>query len=141
MGTRFSEIYERAAFRFSDYSFMALDYETRGKVLRMYLFSAIADFQNSCKSDLSKYDLTSEAFENELNDEIQEILALCVAFYWLSAKTLSSDLFKNVLHNKDYTTYSSANLLIEMHALRSTLKSEFYSKIRLYSIRHNEFDW
>lgn len=140
MPTKFTEIYERAIFKFSDYSFLNTITDFKEAVLQKYLLSAITDFQHACTVDLTKYDIETEQFEEELDNEIIEILALGIAFYWLSGQVLNRELLKNRMHKSDYTSYSPANLLKELQTLRETLEDEYRGKINTYSFRHGEID-
>mgnify|MGYP004689676547 CR=1 FL=1 len=137
MATPFTDIYTRAIFKFADYKFLEQDPEIREGVLEKYLISAKTEFQRLCKIDLDDYDLNVKQFNSNLTDEEIEILALGVAFYWLSYKTLNSELLKNVLNSKDYYYYSPANLLKEIQTLRKTLRNEFDSRMRKYSYLDN----
>ena len=138
MATPFTDIYARAVFRFADYEFLKQDIDTREGVLERHLFSAKTDFQRICKADLGSYDMELRQFNETLDDEVIEILSLGVAFYWLSYKSLNSELLKNVLNSKDYYYYSPANLLKEIQTLRKTLRDEFNRKMRKYS--YNDTD-
>ena len=140
MGTDFSEIYNRAVYKITAYDFLDTNQFVYEKALEKYLDSARVDFQPSCEIDLSDRDEHSKKFNNELSDEIQEILALGIVFYWLSAKTIRSDLLKNVIYHKDYTAFSPANLLKEVQLLRKEIKKEFKSKIREYGYRNSSLD-
>ncbi len=137
MNTSFSDIYEKAVFKISAYDFLDKDKSMREAVLEKYLDSARVDFQPSCDINLSDRDIENKQFNNELSEEIQEILALGVAFYWLSAKTIRSDLLKNTIYHKDYTTFSPANLLKEIQTLRKEIKKEFKSKVREYGYKNS----
>lgn len=137
MATPFTDIYARAIFRFADYEFLKQDIETREGVLEKYLISAKAEFQRVCKTDLGDYDIELKQFNQDLDDEVIEILSLGIAFYWLSYKSLNSELLKNVLNSKDYYYYSPANLLKEVQTLRKTLRDEFNSKMRQHSYNNN----
>lgn len=138
--TTFKEIYDRAIFRISDYSFLNLEDSKREQVLRRYLMSAQSEFVNSCAIDLNDYNEDLKQFNNTLGDEVVEILSLGIAYYWLSAKTLNSELLRNVITSKNYTSYSPANLLKETQNLRKELQKEFQGKIKLYSIRHSSLE-
>lgn len=140
MPTKFDEIYGRALFKFTDYSFVNACADLKGNVLQKYLLSSIVDFQHSCKEDLNDYDLENEQFNTDLNNEIIEILSLGIAFHWLSAQALNRQLLKNMIHNKDYTSYSPANLLKEIRTLRSDIEKEYRGRINTYSFRHSSFD-
>lgn len=140
MATKFEDIYKRAIFRFADYDFLKQDIQTREDVLENYLISAKTDFARLCKVDLNDYDLQEKQFNNDLDDEIIEILSLGVAFYWLSYKSLNSELLKNKLNSKDYYYYSPGNLLKEVQTLRKTLYTEFHSRMRRYTYNFNTLE-
>lgn len=137
MPTPFRDVYARAIFRFADYEFLKQEAETREGVLEQYLMSAKTEFQRVCKVDLDDIDFELKQFNADLDDEIIEILALGIAFYWLSYKSLNSELLKNVLNSKDYYYYSPANLLKEVQTLRKTLRDEFGGRMRRYSYNDN----
>lgn len=137
MATPFTDIYARAIFRFADYKFLELDTDVREGVLEKYLISAKTEFQRICKVDLEDVDYVNKQFNVDLDDEVMEILALGVAYYWLSYKTMNSELLKNVLNSKDYYYYSPANLLKEIQTLRRTIRDEFKSRMRQYSFFDN----
>ena len=136
MGTKFKEIYDRAIFKFTDYTFLDTISDFKEAVLQKYLLSSIVDFQHACTEvDLTKYDLCKEEFEEELSDEVKEILSLGIAFHWLSAQALTRELLKNRIYSSDYTSFSPANLLKEVQTLRDTVEAEYTGKIKTYSYR------
>ncbi|WP_303341451.1 hypothetical protein [uncultured Duncaniella sp.] len=109
-------------------------------VLQKYLLASIVDFQHSCKENLNDYDLEKEQFNVELDNEIIEILSLGIAFHWLSAQALNRQHLKNMIHNKDYISYSPANLLKEIRTLRDEIEKEYRGRINTYSFRYGSFD-
>ena len=140
MPTKFEEIYGRAIFRFTDYTFLNVCSDLKECVLEKYLLSAIADFQHSCKVDLNDYDLEKEQFNVELDNEIIEILSLGISFYWLSAQAMNRQLLKNTIYSKEYIAYSPANLLKEIRTLRDMIGQEYRGKINTYSFRHGSIE-
>ena len=141
MPTKFEEIYGRALFKFTDYSFLnPCCTDMKEAVLQKYLLSSIVDFQHSCKENLNDYDLEKEQFNVELDNEIIEILSLGIPFHWLSAQALNRQHLKNMIHNKDYTSYSPANLLKEIRTLRDEIEKEYRGRINTYSFRYGSFD-
>lgn len=138
--TKFSEIFDRAAFRVSDYDFCRMTNSIKNAIFEKYLNSARVDFQPHCSVNLSDIDYETKAFNIDLSEEIQEILALGIAYYWLSGKTIRSDLLKNKVYQKDYATFSPANLLKEIQTLRKEIKQEFYSKIKEYGYRNSNLE-
>ena len=166
MSTPYSEIIDRAIFRFADTSIARMSEDGQNYIMKKYLDSAVSDFQNKCHVDLSKRitlevqpdapsDLTSsddadnadiaqpepvivEAFEEDLDSEIQEILALGISYYWLSAKVLDSELLKNKLSTKDYQYFSPANLMREIQTLRDSVRKEYRDRIIRYTYDHGD---
>lgn len=137
MPTTFKDIYSRAIFRFADYDFLKQDIATREAALERHLMSAKAEFKRICKIDLeSTCDLEKKEFTEGLDEDTIEILSLGIAFYWISYKTLNSELLQNVLNSRDYYHYSPAALLKEIQTLRKTLRGEFDGKMREYSYRN-----
>lgn len=136
MPTTFSSIYDRAVFKFTDYTFLTTAADIKKDVLWRYLQSAIVDFTPIYQENGLTYDVEKQEFDADLPDEVQEILALGIAYYWLSGQVLTRSLLKNILHNKDYTSYSPANLLKEVQSLKDGLGNEYRGKINTYSVRH-----
>lgn len=133
MATPYSDVYERAVFRFSDASLLQLTDEDKESILEKYLNSACARFKNVCRVDLMDRDESLKQFNADLDDEVLEILALGVAYYWLSSKVLRVELLRNTMSTKDFTTFSNANLLREATALRDAVRDEFIGAINAYS--------
>lgn len=137
MSTKFSKIYERAVFKFSDYTFLNTTTEIKESVLKQYLISSAMDFQHCCPNfDLTKFDLELEEFEEDLSDEVVEVLSLGVAYHWYKAHTFNTKLLRNVIHKSDYTSYSPANLLTSMRNLMEMTYKEYIGKMREYSYRY-----
>ena len=166
MSTPYSEIIDRAIFRFADTSMARMSADGQNYIMQKYLESAVSDFQNKCHVDLSKRttvevqpdaqsDLTTsddpdnsdavqtepvmvDAFEEDLDSEVQEILALGISYYWLSAKVLDSELLKNKLSTKDYQYFSPANLMREIQILRDSVRKEYRDRIVRYTYDHGD---
>ena len=136
MPKKFREIYDRAIFKFTDYSFLDAIPDFKEALLQQYLLSAIVDFQHACEVDITDYDICEEQFNVDLTDEQKEILALGVAYHWLFAQTMNRELLKNRIYNSNYTSFSPANLLKEILTLRDGIKGEYYGAIRRYSFRY-----
>lgn len=140
MPTKFSDVYQRAIFKFTDYSFLDAITEFKEELLQKYLLATIADFQHMCDVDINDYDLENKQFNVELDNEIIEILSWGIAYHWINARALNSELLRNKIHNKDYTSYSPANLLKEIQSLRSTVEQEFKGRMKTYSFRHGDIE-
>lgn len=138
--TSFAEVYEKAIFKISDYGFFSSDKDIREDILHKYLTSAQVDMQRSTSINLFDWNLETKEYNNEISEDIQEILALGIAYYWLSAKTLRSDLLKNVIYSKEYQTFSPGNLLKEIQTLRKEVKQEFTGKVKEYGYVNSDLE-
>lgn len=136
MSTPYSDILDRAMFRFADTQLARMNSADQSYILQKYLESAIADFQTKCQDDLTLRD--EEGFEADLNNEVQEILALGVSYYWLSAKIMNSELLKNKLSTKDYSYFSPANLMREVQTLRDSVRKEYRDRVIRYTYDHGD---
>lgn len=140
MATPYSEIYERALFKVRDIKLAELGEGQRQYVLKNFLYSAISDFSNKCKKDLEARDDIQEEFAEDLTNEEKEILALGIAYYWLSAQVMNRELLRNKLSTKDYTYFSPANLMREVNEFRSDVRKEYKHRITNYTYDHGDLD-
>lgn len=133
------DVYDRAIFRFMDYDFMRMDIDSREQILDRYLLSAIGDIKVIIP-EMMEYDAYDKEFLNDLDDEVIELLALGLDYYWFSAKVQNSELLRNSLSTKDFTYFSPANLMRELRNVRNDLKAEYKSAVTIYSYNHGDFD-
>jgi len=138
MSTQYSTIYDAAVSRFSDYDLVALDEFEREEVLLRYMKSACSDFRRACKFNLDDRDDYRAEFSEDLDNDVIEILALGVAYYWCSSQVLNSEKLRNVLNTKDYSFFSPGSLLNNLRLLRDSLREEFHSRIIAYSYDHGD---
>lgn len=73
-------------------------------------------------------------FNRKVSDMEATILTHGLIIEWLSPKIYSFELFENQMSSKDFTTFSNANRLSEMRALRLDSQTEFNNLI-------NDFDF
>lgn len=140
MATPYIDIISRAQFRVTDYSFLKMKFQMHYDIMHKFLMSAVSDFSPYCLIDLNDRDETLAQFNQDLDDECQEILACGIVSYWMSSKTLNSELLYNRLSTKEYSYFSPANLLREVVELKKTAKQEFDSAIIKYTYRHGNIE-
>ena len=138
MATDFREIYDLAVCRFRDYSWLKFSDEDREHFLKNYLVSACKDFAPVCKENLSDVDEYGLAFTADLSDEVKDILASGVAYYWYASKAMNSELLRNQMSTKDYSFFSPANLLREITTLKENLWKEYQHAITMYTYRNGD---
>ena len=136
MPTPYRNIIQRAQFRVTDYEVLKRTFQNQVDMMEEYLLSAVADFAPYCEFDLEDRDEDLFQFNQDLDHDSIQILALGTAAYWMSSKTLNSELLRNKLSTKEYSYFSPANLLGEVQTLRGTMMREFKSAIIRYTYRH-----
>lgn len=130
--TSFEEIYKRAIARFRDYTWLKYSDEDKEYLLRNYLNFALTDFAPICLENLNDFDDEAGVFNFVLSNEVINILAVGVSYYWLDAKIMNSENLRNYMSTKDYTYFSPANLLREMTALKDMAWKEYQRRITMY---------
>jgi len=138
MATPFSDIYDRALYKFSDTDFLKYTDDLKESTMRHFLYSAQSDFEKMCEYDLSDTDEILKQYNVSLDNDSIEILSLGIAFYWVSAKTLNNELMKNRLKLSEYSFFSPEALLGTITELRDTIGAEFRGKMIQYSYSHND---
>lgn len=133
MGTEYRTLYDGVLAKIKDYDFFKLSEDEVYAVLQDYIRPAVVRFQ-SCKKDLSLRG--ADGFEEELSDVEVEILCDFMVVEYLDSNYIRSQAaMKQVLSNKDFNTYSPANLLEKTMAVRSSFLEEARQLMRDYSYR------
>lgn len=140
MATSYVDVINRAQFRVTDYDVLKLTFQQQYDLMYKYMLSAIADFSPYCKFDLEDRNDDLAQFNQDLDNECIEILALGIAAYWMSSRSLNSELLYNRLSTKEYSYFSPANLLREVQTLRDTVMQEYRSAIVRYTYRHGDIE-
>lgn len=136
MATTYIDVIDRAQYRFIDYDTLKRVFQDHYSLMKRFLMSAVSDFQRHCIFDLSDRNEDDGVFNADLDEECMEILALGIAYYWLSSKTLNSELLANRLSTKEYSFHSPATLLKEVKELRLSVQEEFRDAIVMYTYRN-----
>lgn len=143
MATLFSTIYDRALSKMNEYSYAELDDEEIYDSMEPYLLSAEADFSRLSEKPLEAYESVDESgnvvesgYTEDLSNEVIEILACGILYYWITAYVADADKLRNALGTKDFSLFSPANLLTSIETVRRNLEMEYRGKINLYSFLH-----
>ncbi len=138
MATPYVDVIDRAQFRVTDYDVLKRSFQAQYDLMYKYMLSAVADFAPYCIVDLNDRNEEFSQFNQTLDDECMEILALGIAYYWMSSRTLNSELLYNRLSTKEYSYFSPANLLREVQVLRDSVQQEYRGAIIRYTYRHGD---
>lgn len=113
---------------------MALLEDDREEIVLAYLKAARAKFYKKCKSDLLT--ITEDGFETELSIDEVDILSELMIVEWLTPQIYDDELLESRLNTKDFTEYSPAKLIEQIHAVyRESQKKAKYMIIQ-YTYDH-----
>lgn len=138
MAIAFETIYGAFRDKAIEYDLYELSEETSEDILRGWLRGATSKFSHACIKDLDDIDEDEEQFNADLSNVEIDILAECMVLMATKPKLNNSDLFKNGLSTKDYTTFSPANLLNAISTVYENCKKEVNSMINKYSFDNND---
>ena len=135
--TTYEQVYEAFLNKARDYQVFELAESTARELLKGYLESAIAEFEDICVQNITETDEENLQFNVALTKKEINILAegMCKAF--LETQRNNSDLFKNGLSTKDYTMFSPANLLNAVQNAYKEATLAFISDMNKYSYSVN----
>lgn len=133
MATPYSDVHQVFISKITGYSLLNYTDVEREELLLPYLKSACMKFKNICKIDITDRDDDLQQFNQDLDEDTIEILAIGEVYYWLNPKVINEENLYNVMGSKDYSIHSPANLLKELRLLREDLRKEFKQEIINYS--------
>lgn len=132
MATPLTEVYDFFLVKVTDYSFIQLN-ETGDleSVLYKHLRNAIVRFTNSNK-DLT-VDQKTQSFASDLNDFEKEILATLMTVSYVTTKITHVKNMEQIISDKEYKIYSTANHLSQLLNLKRELNLEASNLMISYS--------
>lgn len=137
--TEYDAVFKKFLKNIKDYDFLLINEPHLQELYVDLLESSISDFE-ICLKDLTDRDDSLARFNVDLSPQEIEILALGMTMHWLYPQVMNTDLLRNSLNTKDYTTFSPSNLLDKMSALFANTEKRFISKMNLYSYRHGDIE-
>ena len=135
MATEFSVVYGSFLGKVTDTDLSDMSEENANSVMSDLLKQAIPKFSESCKKDLSN--VTTTGFVDDLNDYEVDILSELMVEAWYKPHVNFTDLLRNKLSTKDFTTFSPANLQNANRESYELAHRRARSMINEYSYRMN----
>ncbi len=135
MATDFSVVYGSFLSKVTDTDLSDMTEEDANSVMSDLLKQATVKFSESCKKDLS--DVTTTGFVSDLDDYEVDILSELMVEAWYKPHINYTDLLRNKLSTKDFTTFSPANLQKENRESYDLAHKRARSMINEYSFRMN----
>lgn len=123
--------------KISDYKLLNYEDYLVDELAVGYMKRVCTKFDKICQADLSQQDDNEYAFlSDEIDDEIIDIVTDGMVVEWLRQYVNNSDNLENILNTKDFTMYSSKNLLAEVKSLYQDEQKAFTNSMREYSYNH-----
>ena len=135
MATEFSVIYGSFLSKVTDNDLADMTEEAANIVMSDLLQQAIVKFSESCKKNLA--DTDSTGFLDDLDIYEVDILSELMVEAWYKPPLNFSELLRNKLSTKDFTTFSPANLQKENRESYELAHQRARSMINEYSFRMN----
>ena len=135
MATDFSVVYGSFLSKVTDTDLSDMTEQDANSVMSDLLKQATVKFSESCKKDLS--DVTTTGFVSDLDDYEVDILSELMVEAWYKPHINYTDLLRNKLSTKDFTTFSPANLQKENRESYELAHKRARSMINEYSFRMN----
>ena len=135
MATDFSVVYGSFLGKVTDTDLADMTEADANSVMSDLLKQAIVKFSESCKKDLSN--VTQTGWVDDLNDYEIDILSELMVEAWYKPHINFTDLLRNKLSTKDFTTFSPANLQKENRESYELAHKRARSMINEYSFRMN----
>lgn len=125
--------------KISDYKLLNYEDYLVDELAVGYMKRVCTKFDKICQADLSQQDDNEYAFlSDEIDDEIIDIVTDGMVVEWLRQYVNISDNLENILNTKDFTMYSSKNLLAEIKSLYQDEQKAFTNSMREYSYNHGD---
>ena len=120
--------------KISDYKLLNYEDYLVDELAVGYMKRVCTKFDKICQADLSQQDDNEYAFlSDEIDDEIIDIVTDGMVVEWLRQYVNNSDNLENILNTKDFTMYSSKNLLAEIKSLYQDEQKAITNSMREYS--------
>lgn len=133
MYTSYEDLYDRVLTKFRDWDIPRMSEEEVKELLHDYLVSAIAKF-HVCRKDLSDRDDIIERFNCELSEIEMDIISNYMLIEYVDSTYIRTpSLLKASMGSTDFKTYSSANMLDKLMAMRKSYVAENESLIMRYA--------
>ena len=130
MSISYDLIFQKFMLEIDDFDLTSLNEEQISIENKLTLSKSVALFKK-CKQSLVRDD-ESEEFTSDLTEEEQWILADYMRKVWLDEKINNGELLKLRLTDKDFKTFSPADLLGTMSKLKSIYDKELKLKVNDY---------
>lgn len=143
--TKYETIYDAFQLKMMDYNLAELSDDdidnymrallkrAEGQVSRVFLQNGVDLSEKAVEVDQYGNETVLDAYAVDLTEEEIDILSEYMTVYRLQPYVNNSDLLRNYVNTKDFTTFSSANLLTAINSRYMAAKREAHDMLVAYS--------
>lgn len=129
--------------KITEYEFIQLDEYNRISTIDGYMKRAISQFKKICLYDLvTTADDLTRSFNVEIPDddidELADIVSEGMVAQWMKPHTYKQEILENVMNTKDYSMYSTSELLMRVKDAYRDVRENFTNMMREYSYNHGD---
>ena len=129
--------------KITDFDLFRLDDTTRVTSVDGYMKRALSQFSHVCTYDFfGTEDDSTREFSVDISDfeliEISDIVSEGMIVQWLKPHTYKQELLENALNTKDFSVYSTAELLMRVGNAYTEAQKNFTQMMREYSYNHGD---
>lgn len=129
--------------KITEYEFIRLDEYNRISTIDGFMKRAISQFKKICLYDLVT---TADDFTRTFNieipdediDELADIISEGMIAQWMKPHTYKQEILENVMNTKDYSMYSTSELLLRVTSTYQDVRYNFTNMMREYSYNHGD---
>lgn len=139
MATPYTDIYEKVIVSFQSYKFASLPQALFEEHVDKWIGEASSVNFLDSKVNLLDRDETLKQFNQTLSEREQWIVTYSICMSWINLVVSDESLLQNTIGDRDYSTYSPANLLKSLISIQDTFRSRMKEAMELYSYEHFGF--
>jgi hypothetical protein len=138
--TEYNKVFAMFKDKITDPDLLLFTADIQSEILIGLLTSACARFNGKCIKDLTNRDDDLQTFHIELNDTEIDIITELMVEYWTKPHLNNIENLRNHLSTKDFSTFSSANLLNSIQELYKLSRKNARSYMNEYSMSNGDFE-
>jgi hypothetical protein len=139
MVTPYTNIYQKVAKLLQSYKLASLPQNVFESYISSWIDEASAINFLDCETDLlDRNEITGE-FNQTLTSREEWIISYSICLSWINLLVTDESILQNTIGDRDYQTYSPANLLKSLIAVQDKIKYRMDDAIEHYSYRDMSF--
>lgn len=142
MATPYTNIYEKVTKLLQSYKLASLPQATFESYIDAWIDEASAVNFIDCETDLLDRDENLAQFNQTLTSREEWIVCYSICLSWINLLVTDESILQNTIGDRDYQTYSPANLLKSLISVQEKIKLRMDNALEQYSYRDMSFsDW